>query len=128
MESLGGVKHLEKLIPTHYELLEANQLNTPLGNFVYFMLWMFMGSGMLHDPHYQWLQKQFYHEELNKNKKSSAFYKILMKRLKKEKRTLERKLQKGDSSFYARNLSLILSNNELDEEALEIINELKEEI
>lgn len=94
VESLGGVEHLERLIPTHYELLESNRLDTPLGHFVYFMLWMFMGSGMLHDPHYQWIQKHFYDEEPNKNKKSSAFYRVLMKRLRKEKQKVDKALKR----------------------------------
>jgi len=87
VEKLGGVEHLEKLIPTHYEQLEANKLNTPLGHFVYFMLWMFMGSSMLSDPHYRWIQTRFYAYEEDKAWK---FQKVLMKRLKKElKNTLK---------------------------------------
>jgi len=99
VESLGGVEHLEKLIPTHYELLEANQLNTPLGHFVYFMLWMFVGSGMLHNPHYQWIQKHFYDEESNKSKKSALFQRVLMKRLRKEKKRVTVEIKRMDDGL-----------------------------
>lgn len=100
VEKLGGVEHLEKLIPTHYELLQAHRLDSPLGHFVYFMLWMFMGSSMLNDPKYRWIQKHFYDNEApNKIRKAQRFQAVLMKRLKKELRMVIREIKRMDDEF-----------------------------
>jgi len=86
VKKLGGVKKLQELMPHYHRTLEAQQLNTPLGHFVFYMVWMFKGSSLLIDPQFAWFQKEFYVYEESPNLKSRRFLRVILKRLRKEKR------------------------------------------
>jgi len=89
VKNLGGVEHLEKLMPQYHETLQAQGLNTPLGHFVFYMTWMFLGSSLLSDPKYAWFQKEVYKYEKNSKKKRFRFLKVILKRLRKEKKRIK---------------------------------------
>lgn len=114
---LGGKEYLSKLMPNHYEELKAHQLDTPLGHFTFFMLWMFLGSSFLIDPRYAWVQKAFYMLEENPNRKSHKFLQNMLKRLKKEKQKVVKQLAQNEHEILrVADFSRILSGVKLERE------------
>ena len=93
VKSLGGVEYLQTLMPKYHNTLQAQQLGTPLGHFVFYMVWMFLGSSFLDDPRYDWFQKEFYTYEENAREKRLGFLRVVMKRLKKKKIEIEKALK-----------------------------------
>ena len=95
VEKLGGVERLRELMPQYHDTLNAYQLNNPIGHFVFYMSWMFLGSSLLHDPRYAWFQREFYrHFVIKPQMKPVWLFKVMMKRLKKQKREVEEILKR----------------------------------
>lgn len=93
VKSLGGVEYLQTLMPQYHNTLQAQQLGTPLGHFVFYMVWMFLGSSFLEDPRYAWVQREFYVYEKNSNQKSYRLLEVILKRLRKQKKEVEKTLE-----------------------------------
>ena len=97
---LGGVENLQRLMPQYHQKLQAQQFNTPLGHFVFYMVWMFLGSSFLEDPRYVWLQREFYAYEKNREDKARKFQKVLMKRLKKELKMVVKEIERMNDELF----------------------------
>jgi len=122
VERLGGVEHLAQLMPQYHETLQTYQLGTPLGHFVFYMTWMFLGSSLLDDPKYAWFQKEFYRYKENSKKKRLGFLRVMLKRLRKEKKLLEALLKQDDKLIALGDFSRMLSEYSLERE-LKILKE-----
>jgi hypothetical protein len=102
VERLGGVEHLAQLMPQYHATLQAQQLGTPLGHFVFYMVWMFLGSSLLDDPKYDWFQTKFYRYDKSPKEKSYLFFRGIFKRLRKQKKRIEallKELERIDDEF-----------------------------
>jgi len=126
VKSLGGVEKLQKLMPYYHEVLEAQQLQTPLGHFVFYMVWMFKGSSLLTDPQFAWFQKEFYAWEKNSNAKSNRFLEAILKRLKCEMREVEKVLEINKQYSFYQDINIILSGCKLNEESKIILTKIEE--
>jgi len=128
VKSLGGVENLQELMPQYHELLKKQQLSTPLGHFVFYMVWMFLGSSFLENPRYAWVQKEFDVYAKNSNQKSYRFLRVILKRLRKEKKVVEKLLKMDENIVVTKSLSKIISNCDLDEESQMIVDVIEEVI
>ena len=126
VKSLGGVEKLQQLMPHYHQTLQAQQLQTPLGHFVFYMVWMFKGSSLLTDPQFAWFQKEFYAYEKIANAKSNRFLEAMLKRLKREIKVVEKVLENDEDIVSTSSLLRILSSCELDEDAQLIVDKIEE--
>jgi hypothetical protein len=126
VNSLGGVENLQKLMPKYHQSLQAQQLGTALGHFVFYMVWMFLGSSFLNDPRYDWLRKEFYVYEKSSNSKSYRFLREILKRLRREKKVIERLLKSNEDIIATKSLVKIISSSDLDEASSIIVYKTEE--
>ena len=126
VKSLGGVEKLQQFMPYYHEVLEAQQLHTPLGHFLFYMVWMFKGSSLLTDPQFAWFQKEFYAYEKNPNAKSNRFLEAILKRLKCEMREVEKVLEINKQYSSHQDINIILSGCKLNEESKIILTKIEE--
>ena len=92
------------------------------------MVWIFLGSSFLYDPRYAWLRKEFYKYDKNPSDKSYGFLRVILKRLRKEKRVVERLLKSNEDIIVTNSLFRIISSCDLDEESQMIVDVVEEVI
>ena len=128
VEKLGGVENLEKLMPQYHESLQVEQLNNPIGHFVFYMTWMFLGSDFFNDPHYAWVQRAFYRYFVVKPKNKPIWlFQVMMKRLKKRKMEMGRVLTKSESYSQDADILSMLSGCKLNEASNKILSKIEEQ-
>jgi len=97
VKAMGGVEHISTvLVSICKEHIVRYNINHPLGIFIYSALTFFLGSNVANDPLYGWVGKYLQSTELKMASKIDILIKVIQKRARNEKRSLEKILRDKD--------------------------------